>query len=441
MYLEELQEIRSYFKIEIPLPLGWPLSESKLSNNGKLFNPQYRHAPYWGFFCAYNIEIDLNADPEISKNVKQIVILSDGKPGHYNQSLGIVDHLENCNHRLVEVSFRRKWRDNLLRIVTRIVGLIPLKKGLIRCLLATAVTAESLSQLQRLESVDLILSTGSSVAPINLLLGQLLGAKTVTCRYPSPLGISHFDLAILPRMYWHQPEHSNVCRTLGVPNRITPARLATFQLEDHQYLSPGRPKIGLLIGGTDRYYTIAYHTAINLLQSLAQLISTGGWQLLLSTSRRTPIEVADLIATTTRNQLDHFPIAIFAHQQLADSQGFKVEHILAYADLILVTEDSFSMVCEAASSGKPVLILKVDRTQAEWRYRKQDQIYQELVDRQIVQWAGGDPKSLVEKVAGEAQVGNPPSYLQDASLAAKAVANLLASDSNLTTRTENRSTT
>ena len=257
----------------------------------------------------------------------------------------------------------------------------------------------------------------------------------------SPLGISHFDLAILPRMYWHQPEHSNVCRTLGVPNRITPARLATFQLEDHQYLSPGRPKIGLLIGGTDRYYTIAYHTAINLLQSLAQLISTGGWQLLLSTSRRTPIEVADLIATTTRNQLDHFPIAIFAHQQLADSQGFKVEHILAYADLILVTEDSFSMVCEAASSGKPVLILKVDRTQAEWRYRKQDQIYQELVDRQIVQWAGEDPKSLVEKVAGEAQVGNPPSYLQDASLAAKAVANLLASDSNLTTRTENRSTT
>ena len=99
------------------------------------------------------------------------------------------------------------------------------------------------------------------------------------------------------------------------------------------------------------------------------------------------------------------------------------------------------MVCEAASSGKPVLILKVDRTQAEWRYRKQDQIYQELVDRQIVLWAGGDPKSLVEKVAGEAQVSNPPRYLQDASLAAKAVANLLASDSNLTTRTENRSTT
>jgi len=383
--------------------------------------------PYWGFFCAYNIEIDLDADPAIPKNVKQIIILSDGKPGHYNQSLGILDHLENCDHRLIEVYFRRKWRDNLLRIVTRIVGQVPLRKGLIRYLLATAVTAESLDQLQRPESVDLILSTGSSVAPINLLLGQLLGAKTVTCRYPSPLGISHFDLAVLPRMYWHQPEYSNVCRTLGVPNRITPARLATFQLADHPYLSTGRPKVGLLIGGTDRYYTIAYQTTVNLLQSLAQLISTGGWQLLLSTSRRTPIEVADLIATTIRDQPDHFPIAIFAHQQLTNSQGFKVEHILAHADLILVTEDSFSMVCEAASSGKPVLMLKVDRTQAEWRYQKQDQIYQELVDRQIVQWTRGEPKSLVEKVIGAAKMANSPRYLQDASLAAKAVANLLAS--------------
>ena len=188
--------------------------------------------PYWGFFCAYNIEIDLDADPAIPKNVKQIIILSDGKPGHYNQSLGILDHLENCDHRLIEVYFRRKWRDNLLRIVTRIVGQVPLRKGLIRYLLATAVTAESLDQLQRPESVDLILSTGSSVAPINLLLGQLLGATTVTCRYPSPLGISHFDLAILPRMYWHQPEYSNVCRTLGVPNRIESQRL---QLGEYQH--------------------------------------------------------------------------------------------------------------------------------------------------------------------------------------------------------------
>ncbi|MDP6746420.1 MAG: hypothetical protein QGH37_05265 [Candidatus Poribacteria bacterium] len=60
------------------------------------------------------IEIDLDAGPAIPKNVKQIIILSDGKPGHYNQSLGILDHLKNCDHRLIEISFRHKWRDNWL---------------------------------------------------------------------------------------------------------------------------------------------------------------------------------------------------------------------------------------------------------------------------------------------------------------------------------------
>ena len=52
LHLEELQEIKEkLFRVEIPFPPGPPLSESKLSNNGKLFNPQYRHARYWGLLC------------------------------------------------------------------------------------------------------------------------------------------------------------------------------------------------------------------------------------------------------------------------------------------------------------------------------------------------------------------------------------------------------
>mgnify|MGYP006992678957 CR=1 FL=1 len=52
LHLEELQEIKEeLFRVEIPLPPDPPLSGSKLSNNGKLFNPQYRHARYWGLLC------------------------------------------------------------------------------------------------------------------------------------------------------------------------------------------------------------------------------------------------------------------------------------------------------------------------------------------------------------------------------------------------------
>ena len=116
--MRELQGVQEEaFQTKDTFTPSRPLSESELGNNGKLFNPHYHHAPYC-FFVPTMIEIDLDADPAIPKNIKQIIILSGGKPGHYNQSLGIRDHLENCDHRLIEISFRHKWRDNRLRIVT-----------------------------------------------------------------------------------------------------------------------------------------------------------------------------------------------------------------------------------------------------------------------------------------------------------------------------------
>ncbi len=36
----------------------------------------------------------------------RIVVLSDGKPGHYNQSLGIVQRLPECDTRWIDVRFR-----------------------------------------------------------------------------------------------------------------------------------------------------------------------------------------------------------------------------------------------------------------------------------------------------------------------------------------------
>ena len=45
-----------------------------------------------------------------------VVILSDKKPGHYKQSLGIVEKMPECQTEWLEIQFRGKWRDNLLRV-------------------------------------------------------------------------------------------------------------------------------------------------------------------------------------------------------------------------------------------------------------------------------------------------------------------------------------
>ena len=370
------------------------------------------------FLCLLLNKMSSNPQP------KKIVILSDGKPGHYNQSLGIMDQLSDDEYQLVEINFRSKWHDNILRIFLSLFPGGKLADKVIWSILFFSLTEETISKLKNIQSVALILSTGSSVAAVNLLLGQLLDAKTVTCRPPSPVGTRQFDLAILPRLYWRQPERINVCRTLGVPNRISPERLEHFRPLSQKVSSSQRSKIGLLIGGNSPLHNMSKKVATRWMDFLLQLVKSRKWQVLLSTSRRTPKVIEEYIADIVKDRNDDFPINLFSHQTPSSSQ-FKFEHILANSDLLLVTEDSFSMVCEACSSGKPVVILEVERTQPNWRYRQWDTIYQELTARQIAEW---ETDQLTNQINGIVMAEKPAikvPCLRDAEIAARSINQLL----------------
>ena len=347
------------------------------------------------------------------------ILLSDGKPGHYNQSLGVIERMPECKYHWIDVKFRSKHRDNLLRVLMRLFGGFRLPRWLIKACLHMALQQDILDEIYAVEP-DFILSTGSSVAAPNLLIGQLFDAKTVTCRRPSPVGIHHFDLAILPRMYWSpRRNRANVCKTLGVPNRVRPEKLETRRngLQTDSDLSDQR-RIGVLIGGEDRYYTITETTALRLIEVLQQFATRWDSQLLLTTSRRTPLPVENLISERLSNT-QHCPILVLAHGE--NSLTDPVGTILALADVIIVTEDSFSMVCEAASSGKRVIILEIDhRTR---RRPKQHQVYSEIMRHASVKWS--DVENLEASLEITLADESPIKSLQDTQAAATAVGQLL----------------
>ena len=286
----------------------------------------------------------------------KIVILSDNKPGHYKQSLGIVEKLPESETEWVTVEFRRKWRDNLLRIFMCIFGGMPLPTSLIQTLLRWSLTPEAYNALTDLRTADIILSTGSSVASVNLLLGRILDAKTVTCRRPSPVGTRYFDLAILPMFSWHGKKHKdNVCKTVGVPNPISPDALNAEQQRLMQALNlPDCPRIGLLIGGTDRHETITAADAGQLSEICKAATTEMNAQILVTTSRRTPIDVTAHLTATLKHRTW---CPIFIEPDTPSALANPYQAILALSDLLIVTADSFSMVCEAASSGHPVIVL------------------------------------------------------------------------------------
>lgn len=350
----------------------------------------------------------------------KIIILSDNRPGHYKQSLGIVQRLPECRTEWLEVRFRQKWRDNVLRVFMCLFGGVPLPMSLIHTLLRWSLVPESYSALARLQTADLILSTGSSVAAPNLLLGRILGAKTVTCRKPSPIGTRYFDLAILPMISWHSAAgRSNICKTIGVPNPISPDTLnAERKRLAHELNLPNCQRVGILLGGTDRYETITTADAVKLSDICETVAAEMNVQILVTTSRRTPPDVVASLSATVKHA-NWCPLFITPNNpsELADPY----QAILALSDLLIVTGDSFSMVCEAASSGHPVIVLMLSEEKA--RLPKRYEVYQYMEEQEIVHRCRFD--NLAQYIVDTLTSDIRPSPLQDTQTAVRAINSLM----------------
>ncbi len=351
----------------------------------------------------------------------KVVILSDNRPGHYKQSLGIVQKLPECQTEWVEIHFRRKWRDNLLRVFMCIFGGMSLSTSLIQTLLQWSLVPETYKALARLQTADLILSTGSSVAAINLLLGRTLGAKTITCRRPSPIGVRYFDLAILPMLSWHSAVgKSNICKTVGVPNPISPDVLnAERERLKRQLNLSDCQRIGILLGGADRHETITTTDATKLSEICEAVAAEMNVQILVTTSRRTPVDVVERLSSTLADT-DWCPLFILpdAPSKIADPY----QAILALSDLLIVTADSFSMVCEAASSGRPVTVLMLSAEKT--RLPKRHEVYRYMEEHAVVRRCRFD--ELKENIINALTSRVAPTPLQDTETAALAIHSLTA---------------
>lgn len=357
--------------------------------------------------------------PVMNLPIAKILVLSDGKPGHYNQSLGIIDRFDNIYTQTIQIKFKKKWRDNLLRVFGYIFGGLRIANWLIKSVLKWGLERQSADELLNAKDFDLILSTGSSVASPNLLMSKMIKAKSVVCTRPSPLGIRRFDLAILP-------EHSRPCKipknvvmTFGVPNRINPksARSAGLDLSEKYNISDKRI-IGVLLGGDDPYYRIPADMASNLGDILLDICEQINSQIAITTSRRTDNSAEGIL----KSKLKDDPACCFFVSAKESNQGGVVQGILGVSSVTIVTEDSFSMVCESASSGKKTIILNVERKKKK-PYSRREKVYKLLVEQDYARRS--DLQNLKTNLIDYMNDRSKPKVLNDAEIATKAIKKLL----------------
>jgi mitochondrial fission protein ELM1 len=205
---------------------------------------------------------------------------------------------------------------------------------------------------------DLWLAAGRATMPFSLRMRRWSKGRTFVVQVQDPRWPAHLFDAVVPPRHDRVPG-GNVIEITGSPHRVTPEKLAAEQARFAAALAPlPSPRVAVLIGGKSKAFDISPERAARLAAEIGLAVESEGGALLLSFSRRTPEPARDILHA----RLKHLPGIIW------DGQGPNPYFaFLAAADYILVTEDSTNMATEAASTGKPVFVLKLDGASLKFR--------------------------------------------------------------------------
>jgi uncharacterized protein len=204
---------------------------------------------------------------------------------------------------------------------------------------------------------------GGMAAAVKRLAGD---ACFVVYVQAPPLAIERYDLVVAPRH--DRLEGPNVFVTEAAVHRVTAAKLAEAARRfGPDYADLPRPRVALLLGGSNGRHRMTVSLAEKLGADLARLAKGAGAGLMVTPSRRTDPAVLAALAERLAG----------TGARIWDGQGENPYFaMLALADHILATEDSVSMTSEALATGKPVHTVAL-----EGGSRRIDSFHQTLRDR------------------------------------------------------------
>jgi mitochondrial fission protein ELM1 len=193
----------------------------------------------------------------------------------------------------------------------------------------------------------LIIASGHQSARIAAWIRAYTGQKTKVFYLMDPhLPLRAFDKVIAPQH--DRLQGPNVISTIGVLGRLTPESLNQAHQEWAPLFQPlASPRIAVLIGGSSKHFRVNRPDAEALLNTLKDIHAHFRSSMMVTYSRRTDAVLKDTLTP-------------FFHQTQSyvwDDQGDNPYlGLLAWADAVIVTGDSISMISEACLTGKPVYI-------------------------------------------------------------------------------------
>lgn len=289
---------------------------------------------------------------------KEILIISDGKIGHYNQSLGVLKALEKTygvNHTTVNIKIKNSFVKRILKILLN----LEFAKTFFE-------RRENLKYIKvfydgfEIQKVpDIIISSGKNTTFLNAWLSLAYSAKNIFSGNPRGVNSELFS-AILTVI------------DLGLKNQITidvaPSIIdnQTLKKKGEEFLkwinlNRDVKYFSLLIGGDSRGYKYQKDDILDLIENIKFIGEEYGIKWLITTSRRTTPLFEKLLSENLKDEY----LIIYN-----ETQNSVILPFLALSERVFVTEDSASMISEAVSANKEVYSLYPKETKMDESYKK-----------------------------------------------------------------------
>ena len=277
-----------------------------------------------------------------NKKPTVVWLVTDGKPGHQNQSEGLVQALASR----IPLEVKR-------------LPVLPFWKSLIGKLFYKNFV------LKLFPAPDLVIGAGHRTHKTLLLLSRLFGAKSIVLMKPG-LPKFMFDLCVIP-------EHDAVAAsrrvivTRGVLNRVVPV--------EKKNINQGL----ILIGGPSKHYDWNTDEVMQQIESVASEMRHIQW--IVSDSRRTPGETSSALKALEIENVEYISVEDVDSEWLPEKLG--------KASYTWVTSDSVSMVYEALTSGSLVGLLEVPEISESRVSRGVNKLLEEGRVLGFSQWSNG----------------------------------------------------
>ena len=291
-------------------------------------------------------------------NERKMVILSDGETtGHLRQAQALAGMAKEAlgerdlilETETVEVKFRSGFAKKALNFSCALAGRYSCQ-GCLWCF-RTFLEPATYKALMKLQP-DYVVSCGSSLAAVNYVFSRENLAQAIAIMRPSIFSIARFDMVLMPR---HDNPHprKNVIVTEGALNMV-----------DERYLKSNAQRIGslvkltketvlgVLLGGDTKDFELSAESVKPLVSQIKSFLEKYDGELLITTSRRTGRQVEDLIRQEFAGYNRCKLMVIANEKNIPEAVG----GILALSSIIIASPESISMVSEAASSGKCVVV-------------------------------------------------------------------------------------